>query len=326
MAVEIRPFDASYVDDAAGLLAARHRAHRRASPGLDPAFEQASRARVEIEHLLRDTSAGTAASGVVALRDGACVGYLLGIGRDPAIWRPNVWVESPGHAATEPEIVRDMYRVAAGAWVDQGRADHYVLVPAGDRDLVDAWFRLGFGQQQVHALRPAPPASYEVHVPPGIRVRPATRADLAHLARIDRALPEHQGQSPVFSRLAIPDLAEIEADLERDLEDSRYVTFVAEHDGRPVGSATACSLELSSGNSGLIRPARAGFLGFAAVLRDARGLGAGRVLGETVIAWARDEGYPWVATDWRATNLEASRTWPKLGFEPTFLRLHRAIP
>jgi len=162
-------------------------------------------------------------------------------------------------------------------------------------------------------------------VPEGLHVRLASRSDLADLARIDRALPEHQARSPVFSRIPIPSLSEIEGDLEGDLDDPRYVNFLAERDGRAVGVATACSLELSSGNNSLIRPERAGFLGLAAVLPEARGLGAGRVLGETVIAWARDAGYPWVATDWRATNLEASRTWPRLGFEPTFLRLHRAI-
>jgi GNAT superfamily N-acetyltransferase len=325
MPIEIRPFDASVLDDAAALLAARHRVHRHASPGLDPAFEHVARAREEIERLMGSSEAGTAPSGVAGFRDGTCVGFLLGIGRDPQTWRPNVWVESAGHAVAEPEIVRDLYRVAAETWVGEGRAHHYVLVPASSHELIDAWFQLGFGQQQVHALRSTPPASFEVDVPDGMHVRLARRSDLPDLARIDRALPEHHRQSPVFSKPSMPSLAEIEADLREELDDPRYLSFVVEHDGHPVGSATACSLELSSSNSGLIRPARAGFLRFAAVLPEARGLGAGRVLGETVIAWARDAGYPWVATDWRATNLEASRTWPRLGFEPTFLRLHRAI-
>lgn len=73
------------------------------------------------------------------------------------------------------------------------------------------------------------------------------------------------------------------------------------------------------------RPASAALLAYAAVLPEARGLGMGRTLGETVIAWARDEAYEWVATDWRSTNLEANRSWVGLGFRPTFHRLHRAI-
>ena len=38
-----------------------------------------------------------------------------------------------------------------------------------------------------------------------------------------------------------------------------------------------------------------------------------------MLDWAAAEGYAVVVTDWRATNLLSSRTWPKLGFRPTFL-------
>jgi len=44
-----------------------------------------------------------------------------------------------------------------------------------------------------------------------------------------------------------------------------------------------------------------------------------------VMCWSRDEGYEWVATDWRSTNLLANRNWTALGFKPSFHRLHRAI-
>ena len=54
-------------------------------------------------------------------------------------------------------------------------------------------------------------------------------------------------------------------------------------------------------------------------------LGRGRSLGQAVLAWSRDEGYEWVAADWRSTNLEANRTWSAMGFEPSYHRLHRAI-
>ena len=44
-----------------------------------------------------------------------------------------------------------------------------------------------------------------------------------------------------------------------------------------------------------------------------------------VLVWARDASHPTVVTDWRETNLLSSRTWSRLGFRPTFRRLHRAI-
>ena len=62
-----------------------------------------------------------------------------------------------------------------------------------------------------------------------------------------------------------------------------------------------------------------------AVTEPERGAGAGRLLGEQVLSWARESGYATIATDWRMTNLTSSRTWPRLGFRPTFYRLFRGI-
>ena len=58
---------------------------------------------------------------------------------------------------------------------------------------------------------------------------------------------------------------------------------------------------------------------------DARGLGAGKALGEATLAWSRDAGFVSIQTDWRSTNIEADRTWRSLGFRPTFRRMHRSI-
>jgi GNAT superfamily N-acetyltransferase len=101
--------------------------------------------------------------------------------------------------------------------------------------------------------------------------------------------------------------------------------FVADSDGVVVGSAVGCSVEKSSAHSGLSQPDSAGFLGFVAVFPERRGMGAGRALGNAVISWSAESGYPSVVTDWRITNLLSSRTWPALGFHDTFVRMHRVV-
>ncbi|MFN8223759.1 MAG: GNAT family N-acetyltransferase [Gaiellales bacterium] len=138
---ELRAFAETDVEDAGRLLAARHRRHREASPALDPAFEDGAAAAAQVEDAWR----APAASGAVATRGGELVGFVLGSRKHDAFWGPNVWVESAGHAATEPELVRDLYALAAARWAEEGRTRHTVLVPADDLALVDAWFRLGFG-------------------------------------------------------------------------------------------------------------------------------------------------------------------------------------
>jgi GNAT superfamily N-acetyltransferase len=312
------PLAEGHLDGAAVLLAARHAAGRRAEPALDARFEDPAASRDEIAALL----ARDGASGVAALRDGEVVGYLLGVPLDES-WGPNVWVEPAGHAVAEPELVRDLYGVAAARWVEEGRTWHYAIVPATDPELVDAWFRLGFGHQHVHAIRE--PLGVEPVAPEGILLRRPRRGDVDVLPRVDRSLAEHQLLSPVFSRVTLPTLEETRAEWDEDFDDPTYTTFVAERDGEILGAAIGCAIEVSSAHRSLTLPRGAGFLGFAAVLPEHRGLGAGRLLGEAVLAWAGDAGYPAVVTDWRMTNLLSSRTWPRLGFRPTFYRLHRAI-
>ena len=145
------------------------------------------------------------------------------------------------------------------------------------------------------------------------------------LGRLDLALPQHQALAPTYSAGEVPTLEEAVQSWEDTFDEEGYYYVVAEHEGQVVGAAVGCALEKSSTHLGLTRPDHAGFLGFAAVLPEARGLGAGRALGEAVQAWMAAEGFTSDVTDWRATNLLSSRTWPRLGYRPTFLRLHRRI-
>jgi ribosomal protein S18 acetylase RimI-like enzyme len=67
-------------------------------------------------------------------------------------------------------------------------------------------------------------------------------------------------------------------------------------------------------------------LTWAVTRPEVRGSGAGVALTEACFAWARERGYETMVTDWRVTNLLASRFWRKRGFRETFLRLYRSIP
>jgi len=316
----IVPFVEEHLDGAARLLAERHRAHRRAEPGLDPRYELADAVRDEIAALIL----ADGASGVAALAGGELSGFLVGVPREDDRG-PSVWVAPAGHAVVHAELVRDLYAAAAEGWVADGLTSQFAVVPAYDAALVDAWFRLGFGHQHVHAIREAPPADELPATASGVTLRRARRDDLDMLARLDLVLPEHQAHAPVFSRLPMPTLEDTRAEYEADFDDPRFTAFVVEVDGSVVGSAIACAVELSSIHTSLALPPGAGLLGFAAVLPEARGLGAGRLLGKAVLAWARETGRAWVVTDWRMTNVLSSRAWPLLGFRATFYRLHRAI-
>lgn len=315
----VRPFQAGDIPAAGALLAARHRAHRLSCPLLSPRYEHEQAATAEVAAAF----ALPGASGAVAMQGGNIGGFLLGAPKASPVWGPNVWVDAAGQAVVQPELIRDMYGLAADRWVQESRNAQYVLVPASDENLLRAWYRLGFGQQQAHAIRPLPGEAPVA--PPGVVVRRARRSDLPALARLEVEVPRQHRLAPTFSARPVPDYEECLAGWEEDFDDPAYTTFVAELEGAIVGSSIGCSLELSGSHPPLTRPDHAGFLAFAAVFPHARGLGAGRALGEAVIAWTAQAGYDCVVTDWRVTNLLSSRTWPRLGFVESFTRLHRLV-
>ncbi|MEV8375644.1 GNAT family N-acetyltransferase [Kribbella sp. NPDC056861] len=314
----VRPFETADLVSAARLLAERHAGHRGRHPLLPAEYEDPQVALAEVTAAWETEGA----SGTVLVEGEEVTGYLLGAPKSSPVWGTNIWVEQAGQAVRVAEKIRDLYAVAATKWVADGQTAQYVVVP-DDVELLDAWFRLGFGSQHAHAVRPAP--AEPIPQRPGLIVRRADRGDIQLLAELDLILPQHQGLAPTFSAGEVPTLEETLADWEESIDDPDYTTFVAERNGKVIGSAIGCSLEKSSAHGGLARPDNAGFLAFAAVFPEARGSGAGRALGEAVLNWSAEAGYTSVVTDWRVTNLLSSRAWPRLGFAQTFHRLHRLV-
>ncbi len=315
-AVDIQPFSDDHLDDAARLLGERHARHRATEPLLREEIDF----RAELETLL----ARTGVSGAVTVRDGRVAGYLLGAPRDDSVWGPNVWVEAAGHAVEETEDARDLYAAAAEHWVEQGRTRHYVLVPADDA-LVDAWFRVGFGGQHAHGIRDVP-VHTEFAVPDGFEIRHPRESEIDALIEVGLALPRHQLKAPVFSQRPVPSREEERQEWLDTFAGDEEEVLIGSLNDSPVACWSVTSIERSGEHSSLARPDRAAFLGFAVTLPESRGSGIGIALTEACFAWAAEHDYPTIVTDWRETNLLASRFWPKRGFRRMFLRLYRSIP
>jgi ribosomal protein S18 acetylase RimI-like enzyme len=220
--------------------------------------------------------------------------------------------------------VRDLYAAAAARWVEEGRRRHYALVPAHDPGLVAAWFRVGFGQQQAHAVQETGPR--EVAIPDGYEIGPPNADDVERLIPFDLALPSHQGSSPVFSDRQLPTEDESRREWAETLANDEEQVWIGYRAGQPVACWSVVPAELSSQHAGLGRPQHSSYLGFAVTLPEARGSGIGTAITDTALTWAADQGYESMIIDWRVTNLLASRFWPKRGFRETFLRLYRSIP
>jgi GNAT superfamily N-acetyltransferase len=304
---QIVPFADEHLDGAVVLLAERHARHRASEPLLPDGVDLR-------EEISREREDG---GGVAAVEDGAVVGYLLGRRREDQIG-PHIWSNVAGHAVREAELVRDLYAAAAARWVEAGLSRHFVFVPAL-RDLVDPWFRLCFGASAALAMRETAPA------PAGesdVVIREGEPADAEAAARLELAMVESMLPSPSFSRHEPPSLeVEVEEWAVVWTEPDRHKLFVAERDGRVVGHVL-----LWRRPPDLRVPVDGIDLAGASTEAALRGSGIGVALTNHAIAWAHEQGYPTMTTDWRTTNLLASRFWPRRGFRETFLRLYRSIP
>jgi ribosomal protein S18 acetylase RimI-like enzyme len=309
--LRFEPFSELHLDDAAELLARRHRRHLEQEPLLarEPNF------RAEIEQALGEEGAG----GSALVENGDLRGYVLGSPRSFTNTGLTWFVVGFAGLAleTDAETMRDLYAHAAAGWVDRGHTRHGVYIPASEPELVDAWFRLCFGGSGITAVRETGSEPYESD----LTVRNGTPADLEVAARLDTAMASSMAPAPSFSGMRETPEQEALDEWRETWDDDQFRHFVAEKEGRVVGH-----LVLYTGREGLRIPEDSIDLAAASTEPEARGAGAGRALTAHALAWAHDAGYRVMTTDWRMTNLLASRFWPKRGFRTTFLRLYRSIP
>jgi GNAT superfamily N-acetyltransferase len=306
--LELQAFEDKHVEPAARLLEARHAAHRSSEPLL---------AEADADAAVERAWAREGTSGAVAIRDGEVVGYVLGNVAERRYVGFSAWIERAGHGAAEPEVLRDLYAKAADAWVQAGADRHYAVVPVL-ADQLDPWYRLGLAQMHMEALRESGGEAREP--PPGVTIRSGGPDDAESAAiPINHLIMELQARSPSYLPIPISEEEE-RADWAETFADPGVAYFVAERAGRVVGHSLLYPPDPDVGiDAGSV------YLASTGTIAEVRGTGVGLALTAHVLAWAREAGYRTVVTNWRVTNLLASRFWPARGFRPTFVRLYRAI-
>jgi predicted N-acetyltransferase YhbS len=303
----IVPFADEHLERAARLLAERHARHREAEALLPPEVDFAAEIQKERDEL----------PGVVALEGDEVVGYLVGKRREDHVG-PHVWSYVAGHAVREPELTRDLYAAVAGEWVDAGVTRHFAYVPYLP-DLVDPWFRLSFGASAVLAARET---AAEPPVDAGVVLRESTPDDVRAAAELERAMQESMVPAPSFGWTQPDEKATIVEEWADTWDQPEtYRHFVAERDGEIVGHILLYRRPVD-----LRVPADSIDLAQASTRPSLRGTGVGLALTHHVLRWAYEQEIPTMITDWRMTNMFASRFWPRRGFRPTFLRVYRSIP
>jgi len=221
------------------------------------------------------------------------------------VWGACVFLEAQ---ADDAEAVRSAYAEGAGDWPPL----HFAVARATPGAL-DPWYRLGFAQMHAYAARAATAEPFDIA---GVELRRGGPHDLDTAVAIDGLIYEAQAAPPSYSSFE-PDPEDVRRTWAETLTDGDVTYVVAERGGTPVGHVTLfpdatdeAALHLAS----------------TAVVPEARGSGVGRLLTAFALAHAAERGFARLRTNWRVTNLAASRYWPARGFELTHLRLVRRLP
>lgn len=330
MGIEIVPFHEELLPGAADLLAGRQKRDRTVSPLLPARFEQPKTAMAAVREIWHKPWT----RGVAAMRDGRLMGFLMGEAKFDTLRGRHVWVHLPGHALAEdapPDLYSDLYAAVGPLWLQLGAFDHFVMMPAANRAYLDAWFALSFGQEQAHGMRSLTEPLPEPVETPGVRIRRASDADRdAMVEEMSPLLRRHLSGPPVWG-VALPEYVwPMREGFAEMLTDENVHVWLAEavdvgETGRVLGYQAYYPAFPADDNLTIPLSDRTVLLEVAATLPEMRGRGIGRALTRAGLADAAAGGYRVCVADWRTTNIEASRFWPRQGFDIAVYRLTRKV-
>jgi len=257
---------------------------------------------------------------VSAIREGKVIGFLVPV----FILLRGVrtaYVPDCGHAGVSDgrcEIYQEMYASLARQWTTSGYFAHAVTVLAHEREVLDAWFSLGFGLTTIDTLRSLNPVTESTVE---VMIRRATSQDIDHVLSLKVGLWRHMASSPAFMPMVF--FRERES-TERQLSDSAEATWLAYRNEQVIGYMSLGSVKppdavmpTSGDHIVAIR---------SAYVRDEdRYRGVGTALLNHSFTWARSMGYTHCSVDYESFNLSGTRFWQSRGFKPVCYSLIRYI-
>jgi GNAT superfamily N-acetyltransferase len=327
MQLDIVPFLPEHLDAASSLLAARYRIERAHVPKLPPHFEEV----VATRDILQKALMLPAMHGVAAVLEGQTIGYLLGtlvftppLSLEALIVAPRAGIiPYEGHAARQ-DVYPAMYASVAQSWVQAGCFTHYLQTVTSDHHTLQSWFSLGFGQEQIRAVRDIrslrrPPKAKRNE---SVVIRRAGPNDIDIVARMLEDLVSYHAGPPIFLPFPPECQVVLRESTDRALLDSSAACWIAFVSHKPVGIVVMVPPRMGMP---MTTPERSIFLQSLFTLPAARGSGVGSALLDEALSWATVYGYESCVLEWMSANQAAGKFWRAHGFHPMSYRLCRRV-
>lgn len=238
-------------------------------------------------------------------------GALLGTRHELA-----AWTGPDGYSYDAVGDLEELIEHASNYWRGRGAIEHFVWCL--DRpDRLEDWLTMGYSRFSTRATLELTRLSPRIGQGEFL-VRRGASMDLPAAYDLDEQLDEAQGDRPELRTSS--ERAAVQRQLRETLEDPENNHFVVESAGRVVAQCVTFAAPARRGSF-----PRTVFLSEVAVDKEFRRRGVARLLVGHALEHAREAGFKFCETQWRASNEEGSRFWNEYGFSATYARLGRML-
>lgn len=317
--MEFRDFSKKDIKEASVILACRHKNERKVFKNLKKEFESNLYTEKALKKLLKNDYV----MGICAFKDNVLVGFLISyIMIDNVLGRSaHIDYEGLGILDTESgELYRNLYCEISKKWLANGVFSHYVEVPAGNKETIEAWLKLSFSFQQVYGINTL--SKKEIENPNNISIKVGCKDDAQRLSKLSNLIYLHQAESPVYAAALPERICELKQGYKELLSDEGSMTLLAYDGDNLVGFQTA---SYEQNEFSMKDPEKSFELLISGVVEKYRHNRIGHLLTSSMFNQTLELGYKNVIVDWRITNLASSNFWPKYGFVPIAYRMFREV-
>lgn len=319
----IRELNKEDITEVSKLIANRHSEERTNFGALNKIYEDEK----VMEKIMMKKLKEKLCVSVAAFKDKTLLGYIISDVRSDKVFGRCAWVKYDGLAlanGVSPEIYRELYASIAEKWLELGCLKHFIIIPAGRKDVIDSWLSSGFAYEQVFGIKKI--IKSEINHNEDVEIIKASENEKDDLESISGLILSYQAKSPTYAA-ALPEMFEEIKQGYGGLvsDDDAHVLLAYRKDNNRELLGFTCGYFDGDDDSNMMVPYKGTELGVAGTNPKFQSNGIGRLLTNRLLNDSLDAGYLHSITDWRITNLKSSVFWPKMGYEAYAYRFVRNI-